>query len=332
MMNFEYIIHLGIISLFLLVGALLRTRVGFLQKFLIPSSIIAGTLMLIFYNYIAPRLNLTADFLGDLVYHLLNISFIAMALRNPSDDKPKDGSARRSFFQNVIAIFGQYGIQCFFGLLATLLMILTFFPDLFPAIGLSLPLGFELGPGQAYSISLPWEDMGFEGATSVGLAMAAAGFITGSVGGVILINLGVKNGWISAPDAEKLKERKLFSGFLGRGNSREGSRLTSEGESIDTLSYHVSLIMASYLLSWAMLAVIEYLLSFIGSIGAEISSTLWATWPRPPNRISSAHAACAGVHVTYPAIRTVYGQVFRACRRSSKRYGWLCRSCCLNCS
>ena len=53
MMDFEYIIHLGIISAFLLVGAFLRTRVRFLQRFLIPSSIIAGALMLIFYNYIA---------------------------------------------------------------------------------------------------------------------------------------------------------------------------------------------------------------------------------------------------------------------------------------
>ncbi len=274
-MDFNAIINLGVVGLGLLVGALLRAKVKILQRFLIPSAIIGGFFLLIFYNFVAPRIGLEAGFLGDLVYHLLNISFIAMALRNPSDDKPKDGSARRSFFQNVVAIFGQYGLQCFFGLLATLLMILTFSPDLFPAIGLSLPLGFELGPGQAYSISLPWEEMGFEGATSVGLAMAAAGFITGSIGGVILINLGVKNGWIPSEDAEKLKERKLFSGFLRRGESREGSRLTSEGESIDTLSYHVSLIMVSYLVSWAMLAVIEKLLLMIGPVGAEIASTLW---------------------------------------------------------
>ena len=274
-MDFNAIINLGVVGLGLLVGALLRAKVKLLQRFLIPSAIIGGFFLLFFYNFAAPRIGLEATFLGDLVYHLLNISFIAMALRNPSDDKPKDGSARRSFVQNVVAIFGQYGLQCFFGLLATLIMIVTFMPDLFPAIGLSLPLGFELGPGQAYSISLPWEDMGFEGATSVGLAMAAAGFITGSIGGVILINLGVKRGWIPETDSKKLQERKLFSGFLKKGESREGSRLTSEGESIDTLSYHVALIMASYLLSWAMLAIIERLLGFLGPIGAEISSTLW---------------------------------------------------------
>ena len=210
-MDFNAIINLGVVAAGLLFGALLRARVKLLQRYLIPSAIIGGFFLLLFYNFVAPRINLNADFLGDLVYHLLNISFIAMALRNPSDEKPSDGSGRKAFVQNVIAIFGQYGLQCFFGLLATLVMILTFFPDLFPAIGLTLALGFELGPGQAYSMTLPWESLGFTGGTSVGLAMAAAGFITGSIGGVILINLGVKNGWIPAEDAKKLSLPKYSS-------------------------------------------------------------------------------------------------------------------------
>lgn len=274
-MDFNAIINLGVVAAGLLFGALLRARVKLLQRYLIPSAIIGGFFLLLFYNFVAPRISLNADFLGDLVYHLLNISFIAMALRNPSDEKPSDGSGRKAFVQNVIAIFGQYGLQCFFGLFATLVMILTFFPDLFPAIGLTLALGFELGPGQAYSMTLPWESLGFTGGTSVGLAMAAAGFITGSIGGVILINLAVRKGWIPKEDAAKLSERKLFSGFLRKSETREGSRLTSEGESIDTLSYHVALIMVSYLVSWAMLAIIERLLLLLGPFGGEIASTLW---------------------------------------------------------
>ena len=110
-MDFNAIINLGIVCAGLLIGALLRAKVRILQHFLIPSAIIGGFFLLFFYNYAAPHLGLNADFLGDLVYHLLNISFIAMALRNPSDDKPKDGSGRRSLAQNVVAIFGQYGLQ-----------------------------------------------------------------------------------------------------------------------------------------------------------------------------------------------------------------------------
>ena len=109
----------------------------------------------------------------------------------------------------------------------------------------------------------------------MGLAMAAAGFITGSIGGVVLINLAVRRGWIASDDAEKLRKRTLFSGFLPKGQTREGSRLTSEGESIDTLSYHVALIMVAYLVSWLMLSAIELLLNLLGPFGAEIASTLW---------------------------------------------------------
>ena len=174
-MDFGYVLNLGAVSVALLIGALLRAKVRVLQHFLIPSSIIGGFFLLFFYNFAAPSFGMDSTVLDQLMYHLLNVSFIAMALRNPSDDKPKDGSGRKAFFQNVAAIFGQYGLQCFFGLLATLVMIVTVFPDLFPAIGLTLPLGFELGPGQAYSMTAPWEALGFEGGTSVGLAMAAAG-------------------------------------------------------------------------------------------------------------------------------------------------------------
>lgn len=166
-MDFNAVVNLGVVSLGLLVGALLRARVHILQRFLIPSAIIGGFFLLLFYNFVAPRIGLDADFLGDLVYHLLNISFIAMALRNPVGTRSRDRRARRTLAENVIAIFGQYGLQCFFGLLATLMLIITVYPDLFPAIGLTLALGFELGPGQAYSMTLPWEALGFTGGTSM---------------------------------------------------------------------------------------------------------------------------------------------------------------------
>lgn len=83
MNDFTYIIHLAVISMALLLGVLLRNKVRFLQKYLIPASIIGGFFLLLFYNFVGPNIGLTNDFLGDLVYHLLNISFISMMLRIP---------------------------------------------------------------------------------------------------------------------------------------------------------------------------------------------------------------------------------------------------------
>lgn len=272
-MDFSYMIHCGIVSAALLLGALLRARIRIFQKYLIPSSIIGGVFLLLFYNYVSPLFGLDSDFLGDLVYHLLNISFIAMALRIP--EKVEGAKSRRALSANVIAVVAQYGLQCLLALLVVALMTATVFPDLFPAIALTLPLGFELGPGQAYSMTLPWEAMGFEGGTSVGLSMAAIGFIVGSVGGVALINIGIRQGWVSREDAAKLESGGVRSGFLPRALQKEGARNTTEGESLDSFSYHFALIFFTYLISYGLLSLISFLLHFAGSLGDELVQSLW---------------------------------------------------------
>ena len=212
-MNWNYIIHIGIISFSLLFAALLRARVKFFQKYLIPSPIIAGVFLLVFYNFVAPSWNLKSEYLGDMVYHLLNISFIAMMLRVTGKRDVKKNN-KRILAQNVTAVIGQYGLQCFFGLLATALLMYTVMPDLFPAIGFTLALGFELGPGQAFSIGSTWQQMGFEGGPSVGLTMAAIGFLIGSFGGVVIINEGIKKGWIGKDYLKNYEKERLKTGFF----------------------------------------------------------------------------------------------------------------------
>ena len=82
-MNFEWslFVDLGIIALALCAATLIRARVRFFQAYLIPNAIIAGLLLLLFYNWIAPHLGIGRQGLENLVFHLLNITFIAIALR-----------------------------------------------------------------------------------------------------------------------------------------------------------------------------------------------------------------------------------------------------------
>ena len=82
-MNFSWsiFVDLGIISLALLTVTLVKARMRFFELYLIPNSIIAGFVLLPFYSYIGPLVNLNTEGLGNLVFHLLNLSFIAMSLR-----------------------------------------------------------------------------------------------------------------------------------------------------------------------------------------------------------------------------------------------------------
>ncbi|MFA5467701.1 MAG: sodium:glutamate symporter, partial [Sphaerochaetaceae bacterium] len=192
--------------------------------------------------------------------------------------------------QNVTAVIGQYGLQCFFGLAVTAILIATIKPDLFPAIGYTLVLGFELGPGQAYSIGSTWEKMGFVGGASVGLTLAAIGFFVGSFGGIVLINQGIKRGWIGKEHLENLKKKSVRTGFFSRIESERpvGSYLSTDGESIDTFSYHIALVMFIYLLSWLVLTLLTKLLSMIGPLGVDLAESLWGI-----NFIFSAFCALA---------------------------------------
>ncbi len=275
-MNWNYIIHIGILSFSLLLAALLRARIKFLQRFLMPAPIVAGLFLLVFYNYAAPKIGLRSDFLGEIVYHLLNISFISMLLR--VTPKEKDAvKSRRTLAANVTAVMSQYGLQCVLGLLATAAMIATVKPDLFPAFGFTLTLGFELGPGQAYSIGTTWEQMGFRGGSSVGLTMAAIGFLVGSFGGVVLINQGIKRGWIGKEYLEKINKKSVRTGFFSRLESERpiGSYLSTDGESLDTLSYHIALVMGTYLISWGFLTGLTALLGLLGPMGSDLAQSLW---------------------------------------------------------
>lgn len=186
--SWKVIIDAGLISAALLLATLIRSKVRFFQKYLIPNALTAGFLLLPLYNYVLPPIGYSKNGLGDLVYHLLNISFIAMSLRSsPPKVKGHKGGGVLGMSSGILM---GYATQALLGLFLTLL----FIPAVHPAFGLHLPLGFALGPGQAYAIGKGWESMGFEGGSSVGLAFAAIGYLWACFGGVVLINKGIRKG------------------------------------------------------------------------------------------------------------------------------------------
>ncbi|MGM0432424.1 MAG: sodium:glutamate symporter [Spirochaetota bacterium] len=274
-MNYEWtvFIHLGILSVALLIAAFIRSRVGFFQKYLIPNALTAGFMLLLFYNFVAPRFALGTNLLGELVYHLLNISFIAMTLRK---SVKASKAMRQRIFPTSIGVLSQYAVQCVIGLLVTALLINTVMPDLFPAIGFSLPLGFVLGPGQAYTIGTGWEAFGFDGAGSAGLTFAAIGFLWGCFGGVLLINMGLKRNWISEEEVEKIRNKDTSSGILRRSAKRPpAGYLSTETEAIDSMTFNAAFVFGVYLLSFGLLKLLTYLLAAFGTLGAELAANLW---------------------------------------------------------
>src|SRR4030042_1249910 len=112
-MGFHWLtfVHLGILSVALVLATWIRSRLPFFQRYLIPNSLTAGFLLLLFYNLAARPLGLDTAPLGDLIYHLLSISFIAMSLRA----LPPKKTGRRVFATG-LAIAASFPLQAPLGL------------------------------------------------------------------------------------------------------------------------------------------------------------------------------------------------------------------------
>ena len=274
-MNFHwtFLIDLGIISIALLLGTYIRSKVRFFQKYLIPNSLTAGFILLIFYNWIGPLWGWTTVSLENMVFHFLNISFISMILRIGKKVK----SDKKAVLSMATSLVAQYGLQCFVGTIMTLIMIHTIFPSLFPGFGLFATLGFSLGPGQAFAIGSGWEDMGFEGLASVGLTFGALGFLLACFGGIFLINFGLRKKWIYPDNISGLEKATVRAGVIKRGEDAPDDTVENKtsSEAIDPLSFNAAIILGTYLLSYLLLRLLNWLLAFAGPLGAELAVNLW---------------------------------------------------------
>ena len=79
--SWHFLIDMGIIGGALMVATWMRSKIRFFQRFLIPNALTAGFLLFPLYNWVFPLLDMGTMSLKNIVYHFLNISFIAMTLR-----------------------------------------------------------------------------------------------------------------------------------------------------------------------------------------------------------------------------------------------------------
>jgi ESS family glutamate:Na+ symporter len=272
-MDFQWLtfVDLGILSVALVLATWIRSRVIFFQKYLIPNSLTAGFLALVFYNLAARPLGLDPTRLGDLIYHLLSISFIAMSLRQPPPKK-----TGRRVLATSLSITASFTLQGLLGMGLAFLLRAVASPGLNPAIGLFVPLGYEMGPGQAYSIGIGWEAMGFAGAGSLGLTFAALGYLWACFGGVYLLNVGTRRGWMEQRPLGRAARQGLQSGVFPPGARLPvGSRLSTDTEAVDSMAVNLAAVLVCYLATFLLLKGLTAVLSLAGKEARELAVNLW---------------------------------------------------------
>ncbi|MBN1573519.1 MAG: hypothetical protein JW984_10025 [Deltaproteobacteria bacterium] len=260
---------------FLLLGSYLRAKIKFLQNFLVPVALIGGFLAMLmnesFIGKIAPYLSLPFDIdrLGVYVYHLLAITFIAMAWRKPEGEKRgRDAVAMGVSSSTLYALQGVVGIGLGF------LLMYTIYPGLFPTFGAIAPLGFGQGPGLTFSIANGWEtNFNFKHAGNLGLTLAAFGYFWACFIGVPLVNIGIRKGWATLVKDKSHLSRDVYTGFFSKDSKRPiAGKLTTTSEAIESFAFHVALIGLMMLITYIIMFPIINLLIGVGAAG--IASTL----------------------------------------------------------
>lgn len=258
------VIQLGMIAGAILVANLLRQKVPFIRKSLMPTAVLAGFLLLLLkYLGVLP---VDDAFYEMLVYHCIALGFIAMSLRVVKKSRERTGDM--TGLKSGALIVSTYLVQAVTGLIISLGLAYTFMPGLFKASGLLLPMGYGQGPGQGNNVGSTYEALGFAGGRSFGLAIAAAGYICACVVGVILLNVLAKRGEVRQK-AETPEEDLSVGFFQDRGE-------IPVSESIDKLSVQLAMVLlvylATYLCTWGLTAGIGALSPGLGN---TVNALLW---------------------------------------------------------
>ena len=251
---------LAILLVSLLTANALKKAIPALEASLIPTSVLAGILLLVFsmiYDRFSPVKLFDSNLFGNsgyaymemITYHTLALGFIAGSLKTTGGKLSKKRATE--IFNTGVTTVSTYLVQAVVGMGITMAAALVL-PGFFQAAGLLLPFGFGQGTGQAMNYGNIYEtQFGFAGGKSFGLTVAALGFLSASIGGVIHLNVLKKRGYI--------KTKKTEEGTITENEIQSLDEIPMQ-ESIDKFTIQVALIVLSYLLAYVLMWILGNIL------------------------------------------------------------------------
>lgn len=267
-----FLVQLGLLLLFLMLGNILRRKIPLFRNCLIPSALLGGGVLLL-VDFICKQLNFVLvdnRLMQVITYHCLAIGFAAMSLKT---EKSTHKTNRAQVVEFGALQGGTYMLQAFVGIGITLvLFFITRYGDnvISYISGLILPLAFGQGPGNALSWDINFTNTPaaqFAGNGSFGLSLASIGFVVASVFGVLYINIHKKRGTLF------VRKTKPTSGAK---ENESGDEEIPDNESVDKFTMQVGFVALAYALSFGFMFLLGKLSAFTNSIAWGFNF-LWAS-------------------------------------------------------
>ena len=259
------IVQIVIISSTLLIANCLRRKVKLVRGMMLPTAVLGGFILLL--AKLVGIVKIDSAFFEFITYHCIAIGFIAMSLR--VSEKVEDHSKDRLGLKSGAIIVGSYMIQAVTGLAISLILAYTIKPEMFKASGILLAMGYGQGPGQANNIGASYESLGFAGGRAFGLAIAAAGYISACVVGVLYMT------WLSKTGKLKRSQYDEVSGSVTIDTFQNENEIPI-AESLDRFSVQVAFVLVVYGATFYLIKVLtETLTTYAPGVGNMLNSLLW---------------------------------------------------------
>ncbi|MBQ0099781.1 MAG: hypothetical protein KBS91_04480, partial [Firmicutes bacterium] len=260
----------AVLLLALIVAHVLKENLKFLKKSLIPTSVLGGLILLLIasvYNIITEDVLFDLEFFGGkgsttmeiVTYHALALGFIASTLKK--SEKKFNKSRNVEIFNTGLTTVASYLMQGALGIAVTMIAVYLFNANVLSGAGALLPFGYGQGTGQALNYGTIFEEeYEFAGGAHFGLTIAALGFLSACIGGVIYLNILKRKGKLP-------QDRLTGEGDFTKEIYKDENEIPTNG-GMDKLTVQIILIAIVYLATFGFM----YL---IGSLADSLKSTIY---------------------------------------------------------
>ncbi|MBR2950338.1 MAG: hypothetical protein IKC46_10800 [Lachnospiraceae bacterium] len=269
----SFMVQLGLLLLFLVLGNIFRRTIPFFRKCLVPSALLGGTLLLL-VNIFAKQFDFVMvdnRLMQVITYHCLAIGFAAMSLKT---EKSTHKTTPAQVVEFGALQGGTYMLQAFVGLGITLILfaVTRYGGSVISYIcGLILPLAYGQGPGNALSWDINFTNTPaaqFAGNGSFGLSLASIGFVVASVFGILYINISKKHG--------KLSVRSGNASAVPVIHEQSEYEELPDNESVDKFTLQMGFVALAYALAFGFMCLLGAISDFTNNIGWGFNF-LWAS-------------------------------------------------------
>ena len=228
-------------AVFMLAGFFIREKIKPLQRLFLPSSLIAGLLMLACGQQGIGLFTIPKQF-NSLPGVLIDVVMASMAFGITFSKKQL-----HSYLDYVFIPMPVYGMQIFVG---------TLLGAALRAIWPGLPLGWGImgvfsffgGHGNAAAAGAVFNKLGVEGNMAVGMVLSTVGLIAAMIIGMGIVNYGIRRGWGTYVKEPSKQPDYFYGGLLPDAQRKSVGTTVTTGISINHLALQCAWLLGSVFL------------------------------------------------------------------------------------